>query len=208
MDSPCLSFFAMVIASSVLVFGFSSYVLNFLEHGHPLHPLFGEDAKDIMTGNSPASFASSGNLRKLPLGFFSQSSNISAASGNEPALKIPINVTPQELKSLRISDLRIGGFGVLYSGILILQTAIIAVALPMQRKMRPFLFQVCLCYLIPTIALMLFLGESWWARYCSYFYTSQAARPFSFLCCPSSEGLRGWNLPGRYAAPCSLCCSR
>ncbi len=58
----------------------------------------------------------------------------------------------------------------LYSGILILQLAIIAILLPKQRKTRPFLFQTALCYLIPTIALMAFLGESWWARYCAYFY--------------------------------------
>lgn len=164
------AFFAILISSSVLVFGFSSYVMNFLEHGHPLYPLFGENAEDIMTSNSPASFADSSNPRKLLLSFFSQSGNILAASGAEPVLKLPFSFTPEELGSLHACDLRIGGFGVLYSGILILQLAIIAILLPKQRKTRPFLFQTALCYLIPTIALMAFLGESWWARYCAYFY--------------------------------------
>lgn len=178
-------FFAIIIASSILVFGFGSYVMNFLEHGHPLYPLFGEGAEDIMTSNSPASFADSGNLRKLLFGFFSHSGNILAASGDEPVLKLPFSVTPQELKNLSVPDLRMGGFGVFYSGILILQSAIIVVLLPMQHKSRPFLFQTSLCYLIPTAALTLFLGESWWARYCSYFYfTSCLALLLLLLPCP------------------------
>lgn len=163
-------FFLVVIGLSVGVFGFSPYIMNALDHGHPFYPLFGEGAQDIMTSNSPASYANSNNGRKLFLSFFSQTSNILAASGDEPQLKIPFSIYPQELKNLRSFDLRIGGFGIFYSGLLIVQILLIAILLPKQRKTRPFLFQISMCYLIPTIAMMLVLSESWWARYCAYFY--------------------------------------
>lgn len=163
-------FFLITIVLSVSVFGFSPYIMNLIGHGHPFYPLFGDGAQDIMTSNSPASYADSNNVRKLFLSFFSQSSNILAASGSDPQLKIPFSIYPQELKSLRDNDLRIGGFGVLYGGILIIQTLTIVVMLPKQRRSRPFLFQITICYLVPTVVLMFALGESWWARYCVYFY--------------------------------------
>lgn len=163
-------FFAVVIISSVFVFGFSPYVTNMLDHGHPFYPLFGEGAADIMTTNSPASFQESSHLRKLFLGFFSEASQPTLASGLEPIPKIPLTVQPEELALLKDYDLRISGFGVLYSAILLIDIPIVVLFLTLSRQRQPLLFQASLCYLIPTCILMLALDESWWARYSSYFY--------------------------------------
>lgn len=163
-------FFAVLIISSILVFGYSPYVINFVEHGHPFYPLFGEGAVDIMKANSPRSFEGMGQLEKLFLGFFSETANIVAATDADPTPKIPLTVHPGELEALSVCDIRIGGFGVLYSAILIVQTPIIIVTLVSAKRKHRFLFQAALSYLIPACILMLCLGESWWARYSAYFY--------------------------------------
>lgn len=163
-------FFAAVILSSIFVFGLSPYVMNTLDHGHPFYPLFGPGAVDIMTKQSPASFADSDHLRKLILGFFSETGQPKVANGQEPILKVPLTLHPGELTVLSQPDIRIGGFGVFYSAILLIQIPVIVIFLILQKKQRPLLFQASLCYLIPACILMLILDESWWARYSSYFY--------------------------------------
>lgn len=163
-------FFAVTILSSVLVVGYSPYVLNVLDHGHIFYPLFGEGAADIVTSNSPASFADASNIEKLFYSFFSQSDNILADSGREPSLKIPLTVSMGELRSYGAFDMRIGGFGVLYSAILIIQILAIVVLFPGLWKRSRTDASSVLCFLIPMLFLMFFLGESWWARYSSYSY--------------------------------------
>lgn len=164
-------FFAVVIISSILVFGFSPYVTNTLDHGHPFYPLFGEGAIDIMTSQTPASFSSSSHLRSLFLGFFSEASQaMGGDAGTEPVLKLPLTVHQEELDVLKSYDLRISGFGVLYSAILLIGVPVTILFLALNRKTQPLLFQASLCYLIPMCMLMLIIGESWWARYSSYSY--------------------------------------
>lgn len=186
-------FFAIIISVSVLAIGFSPYVTNFLSHGHPFYPLFGVGACDIITPNAPTSFPETSNIQKMFLSLFSESMNAHIGNGLEPVLKIPFTYTDDELARLNVCDLRIGGFGVWYSGILLMQIVLIVTLLPGLKRRSPSLFLTTLGYLIPTAALSLLLGESWWARYSAYSYFANCialALLFSF-----ANHSRGPKLP-------------
>lgn len=89
------------------------YLSNLLQHGHPLYPLMGEGAKDIMTTNTPEIFASSGRITNFFRSLLS------------PAVPT--------------CDARIGGFGALMPLILACG-AIIAVRL--RRSISPAVWYI------------------------------------------------------------------
>lgn len=168
-----LLFFAIsLVLFTVFAINYSPLVTNFSDHGNPLYPLIGEGSVDIMTGNSPKNFVGNNIVSNLLTSIFSNVSNIYYSLGYDPTLKTPLTVHDSELSVLFAADLRISGFGVLYSGIFLFLLVLIPVALIKSRKRYTFLFQVSLCYLIPMLLLVFFIKESWWARYSPYTYYS------------------------------------
>lgn len=163
-------FFVLVVIAAFCVFGYSPYIINLVDYGHPFYPLCGEHAKDVLNASSPAGFAELSNVQKLLLSLFSQASNLVGADGQPPTLKVPFTFTDDELAALGSADLRISGFGVLYGGLFIVQIAAIAVCLPRQRRSNPLLFQMALCFLVPCVLLMVMVDESWWACRSPYIY--------------------------------------
>lgn len=161
-----------VVLFSVLVVGYSPYVTNFLNEGHPFYPLFGEGAVDIMTSNSPSWITNApDNIQRIAISLFSPVSN--SYAGNEsvvPTFKTPLTWTDVELSRLQSCDLRLSGFGVLFSGIFLVCCIITPIALEVWcRQCRP-MFACFVVYLLTSIALMLGLSDSWWARYSGYSY--------------------------------------
>lgn len=100
----------------------------------------------------------------------SKTSNINQKNKNTPEIKIPFSVSQEELDVLYHPDLRISGFGVLFSGILIISIIILSViAMDMIKKKSKYL----ILFIIPLVIiffLMIFISESWWARYTPYLY--------------------------------------
>lgn len=162
-------FFLGIVVFSVVAVGFSSYCTNFIDHGNPLYPLLGEGKVDIMTPQEPDSFHDASTLKKLFLSYFSQTSNPTPGTG-EPVLKVPFTVWPEELTWLSAVDLRIGGFGVLYSGIVVLSVVLYAVMLVWSRKNARLLFESGIAFAVPLVGLAFGLSDSWWARYSAYAY--------------------------------------
>ena len=162
--------FVATLLVSVLLVGYTPYVTNTLDHGNPLYPLFGQDAVDIMTPQEPPTFNDASTPQKLFYATFSQSANISAGSTATPQLKLPLTWTPGELAALIEPDLRLGGFGVLYSAAALLGLPFLALALLHSRAERRGFFEVALAFLIPSAILALCLSDSWWARYSPYLY--------------------------------------
>jgi len=162
-------YFVIVVVISCIVVGSSSYLKNALDHGNPLYPLLGKDKVDIMTFLQPESFAEMSPIEKNFYSIFSQSANIGVFNNGEPELKIPFTFEFDELKQISY-DTRIGGYGVYFSGIFIISIIIIAViSIDFIRKHDKNI----LIYLIPliiTVLLMLFLSDSWWARYAPQLY--------------------------------------
>lgn len=165
---------AGTVAVSVGIVGFSPYVTNLIGFGNPFFPLAGEGAADIMTSNSPAGFDDMGRLEKEFVALFSQLLQIGqdAGAGSETTLKVPLSIELGELKYLRAPDARISGFGVLYSGIAIVNLLCVIPMLAISRKRWPVFFACCVAYYASVVALGIIFTDSWWARYSSYRYFS------------------------------------
>lgn len=171
----CVLSVGVTLASAVLFsvagLGFSPYITNFIEAGNPLYPLFGQGAVDIMTNNTPPGFSDMPPIERVLTSLFAPASTIHG--GDEAVdygLKMPLTVLPRELSSLTGCDLRISGFGVLYSGIFLLCVAALPFLLISGWAKCRLLFRVSVAYLVPCVLLLVFMGDSWWARYSCYSY--------------------------------------
>lgn len=171
------------VVVGVFIVGLSVYPKNFMEKGSPLYPLVGGHSEtDIMTQNEPPTFHNMGNLSKLVISNFSETDNISEATGRDPELKVPFTFSMKELAYLSYVDPRIAGYGVWFSGILIL-SLVWLFYLSLRLGIRREWGKLCLLLLplMPTLIVVLALSESWWARYVPQMYLVPAAALISML---------------------------
>jgi hypothetical protein len=157
------------VAFSALFIGFSTYPKNYLDHGHIFYPLFGKHKVDIMTVNQPESFAVRSGVEKLFLSTFSRCSDFEMGKILEPKLKIPFSFTPSEFEAFEV-DLRMSGFGIWYSGILIISLIIIFIGLYSLFKKRKSWFYLLFFVILTSALLLIGLQDSWWARYSPHYY--------------------------------------
>lgn len=166
---PTIIFAATVIVS-VCIVGFSPYITNLMDKKPIFYPLMGEDKVDIVSYNQPVQFADKSTVFKFAKSLLSETSNINKASGLKPETKMPFTLEQYELDILYHPDLRIAGFGPLFSGIIIISAIIITIfSLKMLLQKEKNLIYVIIP-IFTTCILILFISESWWARYTPYLY--------------------------------------
>lgn len=158
---PCAVVIAAALAGVVLM-GTDPYVKHMLAGQHPVYPVMGEGKYDIMNTNAPAGFEELSNPEQLLVSIFSCSS---PNPGDTPVLKIPFTVHEDELWAIQAPDVRLNGFGVWFSGLLI-----ISVVLGVLAAFKSKNTLAVLPALIVFTLLGIFFPESWWARYSPYVY--------------------------------------
>lgn len=158
-----VSFVGVIVG--VFVIGLAVYPKNLITDGNPFYPLFGENKEDIMTTNQPEYFKEKSSIEKYFISMFAKSANVQEYSGEKATLKIPFTVDSEELNAIKTTDTRMSGNGVLFSGIFILSILIICLTSYNIFKNHRDIFILCSIILGVTILLIVFLGESWWARY-------------------------------------------
>ena len=163
------SFYIITCIVAIFLVGFSTYIMNFAEHGHPFYPLAGENKRDIMTGNQPVPFDRINGIERLLISVFSKTENI---TGNVlPDLKFPFFVSEEEKEVAAIGpDTRIAGFGPLFGGVLCFSAAVLAFGLYCLFRLNKYWFAILMSNIVVVLALLLLIQESWWARYSPYFY--------------------------------------
>lgn len=163
-------FFGCVVTISVVLVGSSSYVKNTMDHKNPFYPLMGKGKVDIMTYLQPKSFQKMSPIEKNYYSIFSKSANIGVFNNGEPVLKIPFTYDNYEVSQITY-DTRIGGNGVLFSGIFIISIIIILLKIVLLIKEKDIDNLILLLIPIFIITLLLlFLSDGWWARYSPYLY--------------------------------------
>lgn len=159
--------FIVVLMASLLIVGSNSYIKNLITKGNPLYPIIGKDKVDIITPQQPQLFANKSPIEKNFYSIFSYTANYATTfNKGTPKLKIPFTSNMNsELLSI-VEDTRVGGFGIYFSGIFIISIIIIVVDAILKIKNKEYekLIFIGIPFII-TILLMLFFGESWWARY-------------------------------------------
>lgn len=152
---------------SVVVVGSSSYMKNLVKYHNPFYPLMGSGAVDIETGNEPEKFKNFNHVQKWLYGTFSETYTW---YDKDPKLKIPFTVSQSELYSIEFPDIRIGGLGVWYSGLLCISLPIILIGIFMNIRKNKVLNIVCILLLCAVILPIPILPIVWQARYYPQLY--------------------------------------
>lgn len=169
-------FYVITLVLTLGIIGGSSYLMNFVKHKSPFYPLYGEGHVENMVNQEiPESLSKKSNLEQFLISIFSKGKNVSPAYYKEniiePELKVPLTISKEEIRNYTIPDIRMGGFGPLYSGAFILTCAVSFIAIvdfikdKKYRKLTQYLLVVGISAL-----LVIFLDGSYWARYIPYVY--------------------------------------
>lgn len=158
----CIIFIPLFMVSLIVV-GYPTYIKNSIDHQNPFFPLYDDNGEDIITQQQPKKFLEMNNIEKLFVGTFSKANNLMETDKTE--LKVPFMVSKSEIVPAMSNDLRISGWGIFFSGILIISIIILVVYYKDYKKESVLLFTLGI-----TILLLIVMSESWWARYTPHFY--------------------------------------
>ncbi len=168
-------FYIITVIITVCVLGGTSYLKNIIKNGHPFYPLYGEGHVDNMVNQEiPKSLAEKPNIVQFFISIFSKGENVSPAYSdvlNEPDLKVPFTIAEGEIENYSIPDIRVGGFGPLYSGIFIITIGIIVAICIDYIRNKKYNSLITYGIVIGVSAILLIaLDGSYWARYIPYVY--------------------------------------
>ena len=147
------------LALGVFVIGANPYVTNTLRHGHPLYPLAGPGAIDVMEAQRPAGFDAANPLVRLVRSTFARSERVTAPDAPTP--KFPLAVAVDEFRSFAVADVRAAGFGPLFAAGLVL-AALIWLGMWRQDAATAGWTTVVAGGLLLSA---LINPEAWWARF-------------------------------------------
>lgn len=162
--------FAIIVIVGIVFVGASTYVRNTIDHKNPVYPIIGKDKVDIITTMQPQSYEHKNRVAKLFESIFSVSENITYTSGDSPELKIPFTMSKEEINNLAIPDTRIGGNGMLFSGMFIISIIAIVYAIIELVKNKKAELTYVLAILGGIVITTICMAESWWARYSPQIY--------------------------------------
>ena len=153
--------FSLLFIVSFIVIGYPTYIKNYIDHKNPFFPVYGEHSEDIITAQQPVDFVKKNSIEKFFIGTFSKTNNLQQTK--EYKLKIPFTVSKEELKESMAIDTRIGGYGVISSGIFLISLFTIIIYF-VKKKTTDEKKSIIIIVGI-TGLLILVISESWWARY-------------------------------------------
>jgi len=146
------------------VFGYSPYVTNTINHGNPVYPILGRGDVDFETGHRPPDFNEMNGVNRLIRSTFSEPT---VAKDAPSVLRIPLTMTQDKFISrFWGSDIRLGGWGVLFSGALTLSLLGLLLLRFVPGKPRT----VGLILLGAVAFSGLINPEAWWARFAPQWY--------------------------------------
>jgi hypothetical protein len=143
-----------------LLFGAHPYITNLVDHGTPFYPVNGI-SQDMIAGDMPPNLAGKNSFEQLTISIFSRSDFHKA----DAVLKIPFTVAANEIGSFYTTDTRTGGFGPLFSGIILLCILIVALLLAIKRSDTDPISSIILPMILLLLITVVINPGGWWARY-------------------------------------------
>lgn len=173
----------VVLASSVFsgicLSGATSYIVNTIRYKNPVYTMIGPGSTDIMGFNTPEKYLGMSNLESFFNSLFSKTTAFKAMEDVE--LKFPFTFDADEFSSAMTCDTRTAGWGVLFSGILIISLVILGFAFANFLKKKSPIYHVSAIFVGIGIVTILFVPSMWWARYCVWlFYLPACAVMYLF----------------------------
>ncbi len=164
-----------------LISGINPYFTNVWQGRNPFYPLAGKDKIDIITANTPHSFYNKCPMYKFLASTFSRADNLIMSSDKRHQLKIPFSMYKSEFGILRATDTRVCGFGVLWSGIILL-ALFLAMGIKTDKEKLSLTAFIKINFenkedrniaflTFSILFVLLFLNPyAWWARYCPHLW--------------------------------------
>ena len=158
--------------SSVVISGCSSYIINIVRHLNPLYVMLGEGKIDVVTQQTPLAFLNLSNISRFIASLFSATSNNKTTDTID--LKFPFTFDDKEFIAAQLNDVRIGGWGILFGGIMILSLLIIlkiSWTYLKENKKNCILVLTEIYISVIYLLMLIFIPGLYWARYnCFLFY--------------------------------------
>jgi hypothetical protein len=151
----------------LLLCNYNPYITNLKAGKHVFYPLRGEGAIDILERFAPEGFVRDNNrIEKLAFTLLTKTGSFDK---NNMSYKIPFSVSQKELNRLADSDIGLGGFGIFYSGFLIV--LLLFFIINYKRLKNPtHLQKTLLISIFPILFSVLIISDPWWVRYIPQFY--------------------------------------
>lgn len=157
------------VLSGLLIIGSNSYIINIFRHGNPLYVMVGKGAIDIITPQTPIDLVDKPGAVQFLMALFSKAGGSGQGAGFD--LKVPFTFSREELSMVTRVDTRLGGWGVLFSGIILICIPIIFFLT--KRFWKVYHEGICVSILVFSLMVLqiIFVPGMFWARYfCMIFY--------------------------------------
>lgn len=155
---------AMTGAFGFCFVGFSPYVTNAHDHGHPFFPLAGKDplTAEIMPLNTPINWTGFNRFEMLFHSVFSRTEDAYYAHVKKVShLKNPFSVNRDEYEgAFAYADIRVGGWGPLFGAAVIPAAVILLMALSLKPRIGLIGLGVMLLIFLTAVV----NPAMWWAR--------------------------------------------
>lgn len=166
--------YAVLMSGLVIVgcaaFGYNPYVTNTIHRGHPFYPMLGTAAypslaqqgdDPIEKWETPHNMMGRSRFVRLGYALFGRPGAQPYYPGEDARLMVPGDVGPSDFAIYYFHDVRIAGFGPLFSVAFIL--ALILVGIAITRRAVPPAVVIILAGAI--VCSLLVSEHTWWARY-------------------------------------------
>ena len=143
--------------------GINPYYTNFKSFGNAFHPIMGKYKMAVAEINFPQGFREKTHLGRFFLGHFAESGNSIGKweiTQKPVHLKMPFTIL-EYADSFTMPDMRTGGFGYFWGGILILALIILPFIRFKNKEDKKIFLLMLVLILITTIL----NPHNWWARY-------------------------------------------
>jgi hypothetical protein len=165
----CSALAGGALLAGILVFGFNPYVTNTIHRGHPFYPVQGtaahpglaQQGRDpIERYETPRNMMGRNRFLRLAYGVFGRPGTAPYVT-QDARLMWPFAATPRDFALYYFHDVRIGGFGPVFSGALLLALGLAAFGC--ARRVLPG--GAILLLAAAIVASLLVSTHTWWARY-------------------------------------------
>ncbi len=166
-----VGFFAAAVACGFLVCGSNSYVMNAVRHRNPFYSIFGEGANEIILGQMPKELLDDPEWKRVAKNLLS---GFGVMNETSPSGSI---------------DQRIGGWGPLFSLLLIFSGVVLFIVWLRNLKRRPLLCRVMEVFAALGLLAVFTVPGLWWPRYfVAPFYIPVVALVVFFFIANRKEG--------------------
>lgn len=175
-------FFVFTVFFGIGITGMTSYIKNIIYYHNPLYPLVGEGSIDIINGGGglPLAAAGKSNISQFIGSLFSKS--IISPTLDHYEWKIPFTFDVNEFLEMMVPDTRTGGWGPLFSGILLMSLGIVLFCVIVDKSFSQRFKQVTGILFAALIVGVIFIPGLSWARYSPFlFWIPVGAMIYLFL---------------------------